>query len=86
MQCYVISSENLIQEISLPYGQLVRLKVCRNLLVRIRTDGPFRVIVIELRQIELLTEEKIMGIRMATFITLQSSKPKKRCSILYSVD
>ena len=34
MQCYVIWSENVIQEFSLPYGQLVRLEVGRNKLVR----------------------------------------------------
>ena len=42
MQCYVKSSENLIQEFCLPYGQLVPLEVCRNYLGRIRPNGPFR--------------------------------------------
>ena len=30
MQCYVKSSEKLIQEFSVPYGQLDRLEVCIN--------------------------------------------------------
>ena len=34
MQCFMISSEDLIQEFSQPYGQLMRLEVCRNQLVR----------------------------------------------------
>ena len=37
MQCYVKLPGNLIQEISLPNGQLVHLEVCRIELVRNRT-------------------------------------------------
>ena len=43
MQCYVILSENLLQDFSSPYGQLVRSEVCRNEMGRIRPNGPFKV-------------------------------------------
>ena len=46
MQCYVKSSENIIQEISLQYGQLMRLEVCIQL-VRNRAMVHWGLIVIQ---------------------------------------